>query len=149
MTYSGVQLERIVCREQAKDLGWIYVAASDATSLVKIGFATDLRTRLSSLNTASPFQLNYEWTFRGLKEDERAIQRMLKAHQYNREWFRMCDEIEEFLWDLWDLRFDLACRIFGDDYVPSDAAKFLKDIEHLPIGPVLHPANFGLEAPHE
>lgn len=143
MSENITELDRFVCRTNAQDLGWIYFATSDKFTLIKVGFATDLKYRLHSLNTSSPFDLYYREAFRGLKEDERWIQRFLAPHCYNREWFRYTPAVEDFHETLWECRWTLAAKLEAQGFnFPT-----FRDVEKIPIGPILLADNF--EAIHE
>lgn len=85
---------------------------------VKIGFATDLEARRKHLQTASPFDLQIEASFRGSKDDEQALHKRLAAHQVRREWYRYDDDFEDFLYDLQDARGELQFER-GEDYDPT------------------------------
>lgn len=58
------------------------------TRLIKIGFATDVDNRVAALQTATPFDIELEEWFTASRESERRLHRLLKRHQYRREWYR-------------------------------------------------------------
>lgn len=66
----------------------VYLIKAKGTVLHKIGFTTNLRSRLSSLQTSSGFSLQVEKVWEGTRQDEKAFHVKLKAYRRSGEWFR-------------------------------------------------------------
>ena len=67
-----------------------FIASRDA---LKIGFAVDVRARLSELQTGNAHELVLVATAPGTVEDERALHRRFAAQKVRGEWFRPDTEI--------------------------------------------------------
>lgn len=65
--------------------------------LIKIGHTTNLRSRLRSLRTATPKELQVLLVIPGTRDDELELHRKFEAHRAGREWFSPCDAITEFI----------------------------------------------------
>lgn len=74
----------------------VYFISSDA-DLIKIGFTTNLSSRLRSLRTAHPKELRILLVLRGSRDDEQGLHRRFAEHRVGREWFKSCRAIEEFI----------------------------------------------------
>jgi predicted GIY-YIG superfamily endonuclease len=81
----------------------IYLIGSD-NSAIKIGYASNIKKRLASLQTGSPHELIVLWEFTGLTETEarkieRAAHEALKAKRLKGEWFDVTlDEAIDAVW---------------------------------------------------
>jgi hypothetical protein len=71
-----------------------FIAAGE---LVKIGHTTNLRSRLRSLRTASPSELRVLLTRSGTRDDECELHRRFAEFRVSREWFKLCDPINQFI----------------------------------------------------
>jgi len=75
--------------------GFIYVVGFG--DYIKIGFSTDVPSRLSTLQTSAPEPLKIYATFRGSTDDEANLHQRFATHNSNGEWFRIGDEIKAWL----------------------------------------------------
>lgn len=75
----------------------VYLISTDNPEFVKIGFTTCLERRLKSLRTASHVEPTVHLTIQGTRLLERELHTRFEAARYNREWFRLTDEIKTFL----------------------------------------------------
>lgn len=75
----------------AAKLGFVYFIRSG--DFVKIGFATDLPTRLSGIKTSNPNDVELLAKCHGTLETEARFHERFKRHHYRGEWFRYDDEI--------------------------------------------------------
>jgi hypothetical protein len=75
----------------------VYLISTDNPELVKIGFTTSLEARLRSLRTASHVEPTVHLTIPGTESLERELHRRFEAARYNREWFRLTEEIKTFI----------------------------------------------------
>ena len=66
--------------------GFIYFIGCN-NGYIKIGFASDLKRRLSELQTGSPYKLEVIAVFPGTTEHETKIHRKLKSVRHRGEWF--------------------------------------------------------------
>jgi len=102
--------------------GFVYFVAGFETDetfgMMKVGFATDWRQRISNLQTALPFNLEILGVYPGTRDDEKRVHRLLKADHVKREWFRFSDAVEDLIYDLQDAATLLEWE-HGEDYKPS------------------------------
>lgn len=75
----------------------VYLISTDNPEFVKIGFTTRLEHRLKSLRTASHVEPTVHLTIPGTRTLEGELHTRFEAARYNREWFRMTDEIKTFI----------------------------------------------------
>ena len=87
----------------------------EACSLLKIGFTRDMPKRMADLKTGIPFDHDVTWRFRVRRSAEKHVHRLLKPYQHKREWYRDCNQVQDFLEDLYDFQFLTACRIADGD----------------------------------
>lgn len=113
--------------------GYIYFAEMTRLSLVKIGYATDVPSRLASLRTSSPFEIREIAQYFGTKEDERKLQRLLKPIHYKREWFRYTDDIYDLIEDIYDYQLSVIAKTPGWVMDPN-AREPLADVLDVPLG---------------
>ncbi len=72
-----------------------FIAAGD--DLIKIGHTTSLRSRLRSLRTAHPKELQILLVIPGLRDDEQDLHRRFAEFRVGREWFKRCDPINDYI----------------------------------------------------
>lgn len=72
----------------------VYFIAAD-NGLVKIGFASDFRSRLGRLYNGSPVPLTPLAVVRGGRVEEREYHARFKLWRRHGEWFELTDELEE------------------------------------------------------
>ncbi|MCA1396120.1 GIY-YIG nuclease family protein [Bradyrhizobium sp. BRP56] len=75
----------------------VYVISTDNPEFVKIGFTTRPEHRLKSLRTASHVEPTIHLTIPGTRTLEGELHARFEAARYNREWFRLTDEIKTFI----------------------------------------------------
>lgn len=75
--------------------GFVYFARGG--EFVKIGYATNPQKRIYDLQTTCPFALDLIFSMPGTFQTEVGLHRRFKAHATSGEWFRWCDEIEQFI----------------------------------------------------
>jgi hypothetical protein len=75
----------------------VYLISTDNPEFVKIGFTTRLDHRLKSLRTASHVEPTVHLTIPGTRTLEGELHTRFEAARYNREWFRLTDEIKTFI----------------------------------------------------
>ena len=114
-------------------MGFVYFIEMERPHLIKIGYASCVEDRLSNLQTACPFKLSIYDVSIGTKEDERAIQRLLKPHQYRKEWFRPTDEVLEFIEDIEEYRRETFKSAIFDPEVHKTIADICEGIANVPI----------------
>lgn len=71
----------------------IYFVSAPNQGLIKIGKATDVNARLSSLRSGSPAELNLLAQVRFFPELEKFLHKQLKEHKSHGEWFKATDEV--------------------------------------------------------
>ena len=77
----------------------IYAIRAVGSGFIKFGKANSVGKRLNELETASPYELELVAVAKWPDTAERAIHRILEAHNTKREWFRECPESEQVI--LW------------------------------------------------
>lgn len=75
---------------------WIYLIASPS-DLVKVGISRDPDARLAGLQSGHHDGLRLLATVAGLKEDEGALHRLLRAHRVRGEWFKVGPWLDAFM----------------------------------------------------
>jgi hypothetical protein len=122
--------------------GHIYFIGLENSDLVKIGFATNLANRLETLQTGNPEKMHFEESFLSYREAEKLLHRRFKADHVRGEWFRLSNDIEELIEDLFDYR---ACHA---ELAPDGSGKvFLENTRKVFIG--LEHLQMMLDALHE
>jgi len=69
--------------------GFVYVIHAVGTNRIKIGYTTDLKARLRSLQTAAPFPLQMLANWPGTEARERRVHRYLSQFRKVGEWFEV------------------------------------------------------------
>jgi hypothetical protein len=69
---------------------------------VKIGFATNVPSRVASLQTGNHLELSVQETFSSYVEAEKMIHERFAKDRVRGEWFNLTYEIEELWEDIWD-----------------------------------------------
>ena len=75
----------------------IYFVTARSVGLVKIGFATKVQERFTSMKTHSPIALALERVTEGSRRDEAGLHVRFTAARSHGEWFRITDEIDVFM----------------------------------------------------
>lgn len=75
----------------------VYVVKRPRERMVKIGFSTNLASRMATLQTAAGAQLVLLVAAPGTRDDERALHERFAAHRQSGEWFRYHREIEKWV----------------------------------------------------
>lgn len=74
----------------------VYFIAQN-NSMIKIGFSKNIPKRINSLKTASPFPLILLGYVEGDMLEEKRIQEMFSKYHIQLEWFKVSDEILEYI----------------------------------------------------
>lgn len=101
--------------------GWVYIIQMGYLPFIKIGIATDWKSRLSNLQTGSPLRLKMlscVFFEQGKYDIEKELHVIFKDYRETGEWFRI-QAIEEEVTILSNLPRD----------APAQALKFLKELE--------------------
>ena len=72
--------------------GFVYIVSAKGLDLVKIGFSQTPHSRLNTLQTGSPVELELFATWRGTEGDERELHSILAEFRTMREWFSLSPE---------------------------------------------------------
>lgn len=75
----------------------VYLISTENPEFVKIGYTASLERRLRSLRTASHVEPTIHLAIPGTVSLERELHRRFEAARYNREWFRLTEEIQTFI----------------------------------------------------
>jgi hypothetical protein len=90
-------INEIYCIKMKTSGPVVYLISTDNLNFVKIGFTTCLERRLKSLRTASHVEPTIHLTIEGKRSLERDLHTRFEASRYNREWFRLTDDIKSFI----------------------------------------------------
>lgn len=82
-------------RTVAGKTGYIYVAGF--SEYVKIGWSTDVPSRVYSIEQGLPESLKLFGYFEGTHKDERALHRRFSATRTRGEWFKLSPELQSFI----------------------------------------------------
>lgn len=74
-----------------------FIGMEGDSSAVKIGFASEIKGRLSSLQTSSHHKLKVLATINGTAKFEKELHRKFAADHIRGEWFRRSEVIEAFI----------------------------------------------------
>ena len=88
----------------------VYFIEGEGSGLVKIGKTGNVKRRLRALQTSSPVSLNLLMTIEYDDDLESRIHNKLSAHRAHGEWFRISDEVREFM---------ISCRDKGLPWLVS------------------------------
>lgn len=78
-------------------VGVVYFLRFPKSNLVKIGFTTNLKTRVSAYETHSAETFKVYKTISGTTEDEKEIHKKLSKFRVKKEFFKWCEEIKNFI----------------------------------------------------
>jgi hypothetical protein len=74
-----------------------FISTQQNNDLIKIGYTTNLESRLRSLRTSSPDELQIHLVIPGCREDERNLHRQFSSLRVRREWFKRAQAIDDFI----------------------------------------------------
>lgn len=80
---------------KAARVGYVYFVRS--SSLVKIGFSTNVLNRIIDLQVGNPIDATLVAAIPGSEDTEKYFHHMFKHHREKGEWFRVEGELEQFL----------------------------------------------------
>lgn len=75
--------------------GFVYFIQGECGGPIKIGYTTDLKKRITSLQTGYPDKLELLLAFPGNPGLEKTIHKMFDPYRLNGEWFRSAPEVLE------------------------------------------------------
>lgn len=114
-------------------LSTVYFLEAPGCGVVKIGKTSDLKKRLTALNTMSPVKLNLLLDLEYDEEFETRIHQHLQAFRSHGEWFYACNEVKKFIRGCAEGGLRWAIEQVGDahigwmnnqNYVPKGVAYF-------------------------
>lgn len=125
--------------------GFIYFATAGDLDHVKIGFTTDLYSRVSTLSTGNREKMHIQESFYSYAEAEKVLHRHFAKDRLRGEWFNLTDDIEELWDDIMDyqgnhwMRADgsLVTDEFSDVFIPLDHLQKMLDHINKPWPPGL------------
>lgn len=88
---SSKELDNSSSEQQEK----VYLIGCKENKTMKIGYSKDIKSRLTSLQTSSPYQLTVLSNIKGSKNLEKNLHKEFGYLRINREWFRWSNEIIE------------------------------------------------------
>jgi hypothetical protein len=84
-------------RSYRGQMGYIYFIQGQATKLIKIGFAKDVKRRVKTLQTGSPDKLVILHSFAASRWNEKEIHFELGQHKSHGEWFFPHQQVFDFI----------------------------------------------------
>lgn len=85
----------------------VYIIYSHIHQAVKIGYASDLDSRLSTIQISTPEKLSLMFTFEGGKELEEYLHQRLNQFHIRGEWFAYNEVVKDFLLKYQEHQFEL------------------------------------------
>lgn len=82
---------------KATILSGIYFIQQGEVGPIKIGWSKNVRSRIATLKTASPYRLRLLLVLKGEEHDERRLHDWFHEERLNGEWFRVGGELEAFV----------------------------------------------------
>lgn len=77
--------------------GSIYFIQQGDNGPIKIGYTTDLLSRMDTLQTGSPYKLNLVLCFQGFVTTERELHAKFRKDRMRGEWFAPSEELMTFI----------------------------------------------------
>lgn len=75
----------------------IYFLEAVGLGKVKIGFATDVRTRVRDLKVGCPVPVSLLGCIAGSMQDEQQLHKQFSAYRSHGEWFFLAGEVQDFI----------------------------------------------------
>lgn len=103
---------------------YFVMAVDDPGKFVKIGFTeSSIESRLAVMQTGCPYRLAVVLTINGDRDLESSLHRRFRKSRHRGEWFRISDDILEFVLEVagGDIR-EAARTAFADDNAVSRLA---------------------------
>lgn len=97
-----------------KTRGYVYFASNDLDT-IKIGFTTNISSRMTTLSTGTPKKLTVHFAFATCPEAETLLHKHFAAERLRGEWFNLVEDIEELWDDLLDVQMMALGRGEGSD----------------------------------
>jgi len=88
--------------------GYVYFATAGDMDEVKIGFTTNIASRLSTLGTGNSRKITLLNYFASFVEAEALVQQRFSASRIRNEWFELDEDMEEFWDDILDYQIGRA-----------------------------------------
>lgn len=76
-----------------------YIIYSHQNKAVKIGYASDLASRISTIQISTPEELSLLFAFQGGREIEKELHQLLAKYRLRGEWFDFTSEVFQMLSD--------------------------------------------------
>lgn len=133
-TAPSLKLKPVPPSQSKGKKGIIYFIRDEWYERVKIGFATDIWQRLHNLQTGSADKLMIEHSFHSYQAAEKMLHKFFKKDHIRAEWFRVSDDIEEFIDDLWDYQGSVTPLCDSpDDFLDAIPKQFfeLEDVQFI------------------
>jgi len=80
-------------KSQKQKKGKVYLIGNRQANILKIGYSTDLKQRLATLQTSSPFELTILASLTGTMETEQSMLKNFKSLRLKGEWFKWDESI--------------------------------------------------------
>lgn len=91
------QAGEIVGTSTLKTPGYVYFIQAGDVGLIKIGWATDPKRRLTQMQPHCPIPLRLLHSERGTGADERAVHGRFAEHRAHHEWFHPVSELLAYI----------------------------------------------------
>lgn len=95
LQYSVAENIQLYSMTRPQGAGTVYIIGFD--NYIKIGFTTNLKNRLSSIQTYAPQKLRLYVSFAGSVSDEKRLHQRFSAYRQNGEWFELSQELQTFI----------------------------------------------------
>jgi hypothetical protein len=106
----------------------VYILYSNVHQAIKVGYASDIGSRISTIQISTPEKLSLMFTFEGGKELEEYFHERLKPFHIRGEWFEYNNFVKDFLVKY--LEHQLEFFTFkADEKLKDDLYVFKNDVE--------------------
>ena len=119
-------------------VGSIYFLANHDASVIKVGFATDLDTRLASLQTGNHSDLSLLYSFDGSKDCEALFHASLADSRIRGEWFSYTGFVDALICEIEEFRDHKAGPLWPHEVtlLPAEISLCINSVPACPVAEV-------------
>lgn len=78
-------------------MGYVYFVLVDSTRNIKIGYSTNIRRRIHTLQTSIPEKIKLLGYITGDMNKEKELHKMFRVHKIKGEWYRFDTSIIDYI----------------------------------------------------
>ena len=114
-------------------------------NFIKIGYAFNPKMRIITLQTSNPNKLIPLLVITGGYDKEKELHYKFNKFRVNGEWFKLSDEIFEFINENLEIDRRYECGLIDDDSNPNEQIKYWRKIRGLTVAEVAE--KMGIKGP--